>query len=118
MSNCTTSLPTALLSIERSEDRPLLHNAPEPGYVKHGDIDPRQLFVTEDVTDRLAEFADGLEERIENMLAVIDSDECPETAIGRHCNDHYSCLLQEECWKYLPEHHVMTLYSGKKLGED
>jgi len=87
-------------------------------YVKHGDIDPRQLFVTEDVTDRLAEFADGLEERIENMLAVIDSDECPETAIGRHCNDHYSCLLQEECWKYLPEHHVMTLYSGKKLGED
>ena len=74
--------------------------------------------MTEDVTDRLAEFADGLEERIENMLAVIDSDECPETGIGRHCNDPYSCLLQEECWKHLPEHHVMTLYSGKKLGED
>ena len=87
-------------------------------YVKHGDIDPGQLFVTEDVTDRLAEFADGLEERIENMLAVIDSDQCPETAIGRHCNDPYSCLLQEECWRHLPEHHVMTLYSGKKLGED
>ena len=87
-------------------------------YVKHGDVDPQQLFMTEDVTDRLAEFADGLEERIENMLAVIDSDECPETGIGRHCNDPYSCLLQEECWKHLPEHHVMTLYSGKKLGED
>ena len=87
-------------------------------YVKHGDIDPQQLFVTEDVTDRLAEFADGLEMRIAEMLAVIDSDECPETAIGRHCNAPYSCLLQEECWKHLPEHHVMTLYSGKKLGED
>ena len=87
-------------------------------YVKHGDVDPQQLFMTEDVTDRLAEFADGLEERVENMLAVIDSDECPETGIGRHCNDPYSCLLQEECWKHLPEHHVMTLYSGKKLGED
>jgi hypothetical protein len=87
-------------------------------YVKHGDVDPQQLFVTEDVTDRLAEFSDGLETRIAEMLAVIDSDECPETAIGRHCNAPYDCLLQEECWKHLPEHHVMTLYSGKKLGED
>jgi len=87
-------------------------------YVKHGDINPRQLFVTEDVTDRLGEFADGLEKRIAEMLAVIDSDKCPETAIGRHCNAPYECLLQQECWKHLPEHHVMTLYSGKKLGED
>jgi len=87
-------------------------------YVKHGDVDPQQLFVTEDVTDRLAEFADGLETRIAEMLSVIDSDKCPKTGIGRHCNDPYACLLQKECWKYLPEHHVMTLYSGKKLGED
>jgi hypothetical protein len=87
-------------------------------YIKQGDVDPRQLFVTEDVTDRLAEFSDGMETSIAEMLAVIDSDECPETAIGRHCNDPYSCLLKEECWKHLPEHHVMTLYSGKKLGEE
>jgi hypothetical protein len=87
-------------------------------YVKQGDVDSRQLFVTEDVTDRLAEFSDGLETRIAEMLAVIDSNECPETAIGRHCNDPYSCLLQAECWKHLPEYNVMTLYSGKKLGEE
>jgi hypothetical protein len=88
------------------------------GYVKRSDVDPHQLFVTEDVTDRLAEFSEGLETHIAEMLAVIDSDECPEVGIGRRCNDPYSCLLQEECWKHLPEHHVMTLYSGKKLGED
>jgi len=58
-------------------------------YLKHGDIDPRQLFVTEDVTDRLKEFANGLETRIAEMLAVIDSDKCPETAIGWHCKDPY-----------------------------
>jgi hypothetical protein len=87
-------------------------------YVKQGDIDPRQLFVTEDVTDQLAEFSDGLDTRIAEMLAVIDSDDCPDAAVGRHCNDPYSCLLQEECWKHLPEYHVMTLYSGKQLGED
>jgi hypothetical protein len=87
-------------------------------YVKQGDIDPQQLFVTEDVTDHLAKFTDGMETRIVEMLTVIDSDECPETAIGRHCNAPYACLLQEECWANLPEHNVMTLYSGKKLGED
>jgi len=87
-------------------------------YVKQGYVDPRQLFVIEDVTDRLKEFDNGLETRIAEMLTVIDSDECPETAIGRHCNDPYDCMLQEECWKHLPEHHVMTLYSGKKLGEE
>ena len=87
-------------------------------YVKQGDIDPRQLFVTEDVTDKLAKFFDGLETSIAEMLAVIDSDECPEVGIGRHCNAPYSCLLHEECWDYPPEHHVMTLYSGKKLGEE
>jgi hypothetical protein len=87
-------------------------------YVKKGEIDPPQLFVIEDVTDRLDEVAGGLEERIGDMLAVIDSDNCPEVSIGRHCNNPYSCLLQEECWAHLPEHHVMTLYSGKKLGED
>ena len=87
-------------------------------YVKLGNIDHHQLFISEDVTDRLKEFSEGLEKRIADMLAVIDSDDCPDVKIGRHCNDPYSCLLQQECWAYLPEHNVMTLYSGKKLGED
>jgi hypothetical protein len=87
-------------------------------YIKQGEIDPHQLFVTEDVTNRLVKFTDGLEKRIDEMLTIIDSEGCPEVAIGRHCNEPYSCLLRKECWKHLPEHHVMTLYSGKKLGEE
>ena len=42
-------------------------------YIKQGDIDPQQLFLTEDVTDRLGEYANDLEARITEMLAVIDS---------------------------------------------
>jgi hypothetical protein len=87
-------------------------------YSKQGKINPNQLFVTEDVTDRLDEFTYGLEERIADMLAIIASDNCPEVSIGQHCNAPYTCLLQEECWAHLPEHHVMTLYYGKKLGEE
>ena len=87
-------------------------------YSKRGEINPNQLFVTEDVTDRLDEFTYGLEERVADMLAIITSDNCPEVSIGQHCNAPYTCLLQEECWAHLPEHHVMTLYYGKKLGEE
>jgi len=87
-------------------------------YIKQGDIDPHHLFITEDVTCSLGEFSEGIVQRVAEMLAVIDSDTCPETSVGRHCNDPYSCLLQEECWAHLPVHHVMTLYSGRKLGED
>jgi len=87
-------------------------------FVKSGAIDPSQLFITEDVTDRLDEFSFGIEERIAEMLELISSAECPEEAIGQRCNSPYPCALQGECWAYLPEHHVMTLYYGKKLGED
>lgn len=87
-------------------------------YHKRGEINPSQLFVAEDVTDRLGKITYGLKERISNMLAIMSSDDCPEVNIGQHCNAPYSCLLQEECWAYLPEHHVLTLYYGKKLGED
>ena len=87
-------------------------------YVKQGEIDPQQLFISEDVTDRLEVFSSGIEERIADMLVSISSEDCPESAIGQRCNSPYPCLLQEECWAHLPEHHVMTLYYGKKLGEE
>lgn len=87
-------------------------------YFKNGEVDPVKLFKSEDVTERLPAFTIGIEERIGEMLEMIASPVCPETAVGQHCNAPYACILQEECWAYLPENHVMTLYYGKKLGED
>ena len=87
-------------------------------YAKNGEIDPAKLFKSEDVTERLSGFTSGIGQRIDEMLEMISSPVCPEVAVGQHCNAPYSCVLQEECWAYLPENHVMTLYYGKKLGED
>ena len=87
-------------------------------FVKSGEIDPAHLFITEDVTDRLDEFSLGIEDRIAEMLEIISSSECPDASVGQRCNSPYPCALQGECWAYLPEHHVMTLYYGKKLGEE
>jgi hypothetical protein len=87
-------------------------------FVKKGEIGPELLFVNEDVTERLGEFSYGIEERINGMFELISSLGCPDAVIGQHCNSPYSCGLQGECWAFLPDHNVMTLYYGKKLGED
>jgi hypothetical protein len=87
-------------------------------FVKNGEIDPAELFIVEDVTDRLEEFSSGIEERIAGMLEMVSSTECPPSAVGQRCNSPYVCALQAECWSYLPEHNVMTLYYGKKMGEE
>ena len=78
-------------------------------YFRHGELDLDKLFFIEDVTDRLGEAVNGLEERIAKMLDVISFDECPEEAIGGHCGSPYACLLQGECWAHLPKHHVFTM---------
>jgi hypothetical protein len=87
-------------------------------YIKQGDVVPSSLFITEDVTDRLDPFAQGLEERIEGMRQCIRSLKCPDAIIGGHCGSPYPCGLQPDCWDSLPEHNVMTLTYGKKLGEE
>lgn len=34
-------------------------------YVRHGDIDPEQLFTTEDITDQVVDIGRGIQDRID-----------------------------------------------------
>jgi hypothetical protein len=86
-------------------------------YIKQGELDPGKFFIIEDVTDSLDDYSAGLEDSIDEMLSCLEGEE-PGGIIGRRCNDPYDCGLQDECWAGLPDHHVMTLASGKKLGEE
>ncbi len=83
-------------------------------YVKDGDIDPEQLFIAEDISDQVEEASAGIQDRIDAMLSVISTQQCPDTAIGKHCHDPYDCPLQEACWDFLPENSVFNLYRGGK----
>ena len=83
-------------------------------YVRKGDIDPEQLFIKEDITDELEEYSKDIESRLKNMCEVIISKECPEIKIGLYCNDPYECGLKTECWKFLPDDSIFTLYRIKK----
>ena len=83
-------------------------------YVRKGDVDPEQLFIKEDITDRLEEYSKDIEASLKNMCGTIASKKCPEIKIGLHCGEPYECVLKEECWKFLPEDHILTLCRIRK----
>jgi len=82
-------------------------------YVKHGEINPDQLFTIEDVTEQVNEIAGGIEARAEEMWETIASPICPEIGIGQHCSDPYPCQVTW-CLECLPENNIFNLSGGGK----
>ena len=79
-------------------------------YVRDGEIEPEEFFVQTDITEKVEEFSKGIEERIQNMVKIINSSEEPKCSIGIYCNDPYECGIKEECWKNVPEDSIFDFY--------
>ena len=87
-------------------------------YVKSGNIAPEDFFVQADVTEMADEFGQGIKERINEMLKIIDASE-PKYRIGTYCGDPYVCPLKFECWANVPKESVFEFYwmlGEKKFG--
>jgi hypothetical protein len=84
-------------------------------YVRQGEIDPRALFLKEDVSDKVSELLPQVGRNLEGMLEVIGRKKHPETLIGPQCSDPYECALREICWAFLPRQNVTCMHRlGKK----
>jgi len=83
------------------------------GYVKHGEINPRELLCIEDVTGAVQDAGADIEARIIKMLEIMDGAEFPERPIGKHCLAPYECALRQVCWEFLPEDSIFDLRGGK-----
>jgi len=84
-------------------------------YVRKGEIDPKKLFATEDVTKRCDELIPEIEQNISDMLEIIGKDDIPQVKVGSHCDSPYSCSLEDICWDFLPpKDNIFCLYSGTK----
>lgn len=84
-------------------------------YVKNGEIEPQELFVQTDITEKVGEFGLDIEKRIENMMKIISSTSEPKCSIGIHCSDPYDCSINSECWKDVPEDNIFNFYRMRKL---
>jgi len=83
-------------------------------YVRDGEIEPKELFVQSEITQEANSAMDGITKRIDNMLKIVHSKQCPKVDIGKHCKDPYECGLKCDCWDNLPEENVFNLYLGGK----
>lgn len=83
-------------------------------YVRHGDIDVQKLFVREDVTAQVKKLLPTVEANVDEMIATIGAPSCPAVPIGLCCYDPYPCVLQEQCFAFLPRHNPLTLQSIRK----
>ena len=83
-------------------------------YVRKGEIDPKQLFASSDVTaEALARQAD-VPRNLAEIRAVIGQKAQPDIPIGPWCDDPYECILKDHCWGFLPEQSVFTLNRSRK----
>lgn len=84
-------------------------------YVKNGEIEPRELFHIDDITEDVERAIEGIESRIDNMFKIIQSKNAPKVCIGPYCKDPYECDLIPCCWEDMPDNSVFELYRlGKK----
>jgi hypothetical protein len=81
-------------------------------YIRKGDLNVQELFIQEDITERVEEILPQVPEKIKLIKETVDDPIIPENKIGAHCSKPYNCPFKEECWSFLPENHVAHLYRG------
>ncbi|MBI4441649.1 DUF2779 domain-containing protein [Candidatus Woesearchaeota archaeon] len=80
-------------------------------YVRHGDIDPQQLFSCEDVTEQVTSLLPSVENNLNDLMAIIQGP-MPHPQLGTECIDPKDCPV---CMTGLPDHNVTELYQfGKR----
>lgn len=84
-------------------------------YVRQGDIDPSELMVAEDVTDRVSEQIGDIEQKAKYLIDILGKDKCPDIAIGGHCTEPYDCPFYESCQEPEEEYTINELSRGKKV---
>lgn len=83
-------------------------------FIKKGEINPKDFFVKEEITEKVDEEIKLVPARVKEMLKIIDSKNKPDNKICKNCDDPYRCPIKDECWNFLPENNVFDLYRGGK----
>ena len=83
-------------------------------YYRYGNLDLKELFIKEDVTDAAKALATSVEVNAEEFLRVIRGDSEPERDIGLYCDDPYVCDYKEYCSRFLPCPSVMDVAGLRK----
>ena len=78
-------------------------------YVKDGEIEPKELFVQTDITDKVSKFYPEIKDNIKKMFEVIKGKE-PEFCVDDLLTIEYDNICQEEFMNNLPEDNIFQMY--------
>lgn len=78
-------------------------------YVRQGEIDPKELLKTEDLTEEVNNLRSSVEANIPKALEIIKFKEEVKKRIGKQCDNPYECPFKEYCWNNLPEYNIFNL---------
>ncbi|MEX0932890.1 MAG: DUF2779 domain-containing protein [Candidatus Pacearchaeota archaeon] len=78
-------------------------------YVKNGEIEPSELFVQTDITEKIEEFSENLRSNIEKMFKVIEGEE-PEFCIDDILTIEYGNICLDDFMDSLPENNIFEFY--------
>lgn len=71
-------------------------------YVRHGDLDIKQLFTYVDLTDEAEKRFDVIPDKIKEIRDYVSISDEPEMEIGMQCDKPYECAFKEYCWRDVP----------------
>lgn len=84
-------------------------------YVKQGEITP-DIFCLAEITKMVLENQDWVEQNLNRLLTMLETDTEPEMQIGGHCSTPFGCEYTHHCWQHIPEDSVFQLYRGGRKG--
>jgi len=87
-------------------------------YVRQGELDIQQLFVTVDLHELVENEYLKVPARVSQAMKVINNETEPETDLSEHCNKPYHCAFWTYCKGVhgVPKPSVFDIYGGKGRG--
>jgi hypothetical protein len=84
----------------------------DTAYVRKGELEANRLLKLTDVTADIKPLMAKVPPEVKRQLSVMRKPKPPDCSLGSHCSD---CPLYDQCWSFLPERHVFSLYrAGQK----
>ena len=69
-------------------------------YVKEGEIDLNELFIKENITDKVQEFYPDIPHLIEELINIYNLPQAPVVNANKYLFNEYPCKFDSDCWSF------------------
>ena len=83
-------------------------------YVRKGEIEPKKLLKIEDVSESVKLLEDEVKIKIKKALDIIKQKDEVNVRILKQCEDPYTCIFTQYCWKDIPNNSIYNIAGGLK----